>query len=177
MKIFKKSNGRISSILVLLIIVILLCIVFFVKKNYTNNKESNKILNYEEQAEKVKNDVGLSTNQEVDSEMKNLGVKDSNDSEDSKDMFNSQFETYKGDILGTKVKSLIAMVISNNSMNKVKESSEEKIVSVKSEEFDNVSDTSNLTKLKVSIENSKQYHVELEYNENEYVSRVIITAL
>ena len=92
-------------------------------------------------------------------------------------MFNSQFETYKGDILGTKVKSLIAMVISNNSMNKVKESSEEKIVSVKSEEFDNVSDTSNLTKLKVSIENSKQYHVELEYNENEYVSRVIITAL
>jgi len=98
-------------------------------------------------------------------------------------VFNNQFEIYKGDVVnGTIVKTLITTVINSNESNT---DNEERIVSIKITgnktkrpsgwNESGEKEKTKLSQLSDDIQRNEQYTINIEYNQKRLVNKIIIT--
>lgn len=84
---------------------------------------------------------------------------------DEKEMFNSRFSAYEGEIEGSRVMSLISTIRTKNRAN-IQEN--DKIVS-----FNGINSEEELVNIKASIKSGRKYNIALEYDDEGYIKNII----
>ena len=165
----ENHNKRNIIIVILLVSILIALVILGVNKIYNTSSKEGFF-------EKVFGNV-FSSQENVMSQAQNLfeditqvGQNLINNSGFDEDVFNSSYEAYNGTESGWSVKNLIDKIVTNNKKEK------DKIITVIYQGI-SINEPKELQNLKTNFEDSTQYEVSFEYNENGYIYQTDIMDL
>lgn len=165
----ENHNKRNIIIVILLVSILIALVILGVNKIYNISSKEGFF-------EKVFGNV-FSSQENVMSQAQNLfeditqvGQNLINNSDFDEDVFNSSYEAYNGTESGWSVKNLIDKIVTNNKKEK------DKIITVIYQGI-SINEPKELQNLKTNFEDSTQYEVSFEYNENGYIYQTDIMDL
>ena len=148
--------GYLAYFLIIIVVAIIISIVVVVNMIKTNNKAND-----------IYDQAGSIIDKVTDEMNNNSGQTNAVDSKADIQTFNAPFELYSGSQLGFFLKNIIDMVVTNN-----KTENEHIITIVYNETITTLPE--DITALKQNIEDSKEYEVSLDYNDNGFINKITI---